>query len=125
MKRMGKMLSVILTALSSAVVCADVNLPIGVVKEKLPAGLTDSWKELGALDLTFTAALEQFERALKKGGWKRLDSFDYDRRGRKKIEIWARGGERIMFHFWRENAGRTGFSWGELEKNHKEKPVKK
>ena len=74
-----------------------------------------SWRQYGTIELTYAAAKKNFEFSLRKQGWIRRKSFDYDRIQWKSLEIWERGMERILVQFWREDISRTGFAWGVLK----------
>ena len=75
----------------------------------------ESWRQFGTIELTYAAAKKNFGFSLRKHGWTRQKSFDYDRIQWKSLEIWERGTEQILVHFWREEVSRTGFAWGVLK----------
>ncbi len=74
-----------------------------------------TWHQYGTMELTYAAAKKSFGFSLRKQGWFRQKSFDYDRIHWKSLEIWERGKERILVQFWREDISRTGFAWGVLK----------
>ena len=97
-------------------VCAtavEIRLP----KEALVDASTEdgrTWNQCGTMELTYAAAKKNFGLSLRKQGWIKQRSFDYDRIQWKSLEIWERGTERILVQFWREDISRTGFAWGVL-----------
>ena len=102
--------------LAFAAVCAaaaEIRLP----KEALVSASAQdgkTWRQYGTMELTYAAAKKMFGFSLRKQGWIRQKSFDYDRIQWKSLEIWERGMERILVQFWREDISRTGFAWGVL-----------
>ena len=112
-----KLFSIFLYAfcLAGAVVAADIRLP---AESQLSADETadgKTWRQCGTMPLAYTAAKKNFDLSLRKQGWIKQKSFDYDRIQWKSLEIWARGTERILVQFWREDISRTGFAWGVLK----------
>ena len=105
-------LVVVLSAACAA--AAEIRLP----KEALVNASTEdgkTWRQCGTMELTYAAAKKNFGFSLRKQGWIKQKSFDYDRIQWKSLEIWERGMERIMVQFWREDISRTGFAWGLLK----------
>ena len=93
---------------------AEIRLP----EEALVNASTEdgkSWNQCGTMELTYAAAKKTFGFSLRKQGWVKQKSFDYDRIQWKSLEIWERGAERILVQFWREDISRTGFAWGVLK----------
>lgn len=95
-------------------VAAEIELP---KEAQVDASTEDgkTWRQYGTMELTYAAARKNFGFSLRKQGWIRQKSFDYDRIQWKSLEIWARGTERILVQFWREDISRTGFAWGVLK----------
>lgn len=102
---------------ASFAVCAaaaEIRLP----KEALVNASTEdgrTWNQCGTMELSYAAAKKIFGLSLRKQGWIRRKSFDYDRIQWKSLEIWERGMARILVQFWREDISRTGFAWGVLK----------
>ena len=93
---------------------AEIRLPgKAVVNASDEDGKT--WRQCGTIALTYAAARKNFDLALRKQGWIKQKSFDYARIQWKSLEIWERGTEQILVHFWREEVSRTGFAWGVLK----------
>lgn len=106
---------IFLCVIASAVVsCAAVRLPEGV--ELWPAEPSEgrTWRQAGTVPLSFVSAQRVFDLALRKQGWRRIKSVPYDLNRWKTLEVWSKGEERILVHFWREDVARTGFAWGFL-----------
>ena len=130
MKQIKYIMTAVFVMIMFGVSAANVPLPGNVIVEKLPNGMTNSWKQLGSIPMTFSAALRKFDNVLTKNGWKQIQAFYYDSTKKKKFEIWSKDGIQILFHFWRISPAQTGFSWGELDKefiskNNKVRKVKK
>lgn len=117
MKQIKHIMIAVLTNITFGVFAAEVPLPVNVVLENLPKGMTNSWKQLGSIPMTFSAALRKFENTLARNGWKQIQAFYYDNTQKKKFEIWSKEDAQILFHFWRISPDKTGFSWGELDKD--------
>ena len=110
--RIGWTLLVVFSAVYAAAV--EIRLP----REALVSASTEdgtTWQQYGTMELTYAAAKKNFGFSLRKQGWIKQKSFDYDRIQWKTLEIWARGTERILVQFWREDISRTGFAWGVLK----------
>lgn len=111
--RMAGILFVLLTALTAA--AAEFRLPEeALVLAEEPAD-GKCWRQLGTIPLSYPAARNRMALALRRQGWVRLKTVDYDPVRWKSIEIWGGGGGRIMVQYWREAVGVTGFAWGFLE----------
>ena len=74
-----------------------------------------AWRQCGAMPLTYAAARKSFDLALRKQGWHKVRSIEYDRIQWKSLEQWHRGTQQILIQFWREGPSRTGFSWGVIQ----------
>ena len=116
MKRIKYIMTAVFVMIMFGISAANVPLPGNVIVEKLPNGMTNSWKQLGSIPMTFSAALRKFENTLVRNGWKQIQAFYYDNTQKKKFEIWSKADAQILFHFWRISPDKTGFSWGELDK---------
>ena len=98
-------------------VCAlavEIRLPDGA-RVNVSAEDDKAWRQCGTMELTYAAAKKEFDFSLRKQGWIKQKSFDYDRIHWKSLEIWERGAVRILVQFWREDISRTGFAWGVLK----------
>jgi len=104
-----------LCVIASAVVSGSaIRLPEEA--ELWPVGASEgrTWHQAGTMPLAFVSARRVFDLALRKQGWIRTKSVPYDLRNWKTLEVWSKGDERILVHFWREDVSRTGFAWGFL-----------
>lgn len=110
--RIGWTLLVAFSAVYAAAV--EIRLPREALVSVSMEG-EKTWQQCGTMELTYAAAKKNFGFSLRKQGWIRQKSFDYDRIQWKTLEIWARGTERILVQFWREDISRTGFAWGVLK----------
>ncbi len=99
---------------------ADFLLPSGAVADAGEAPQGDSWQQYGTIELTYAAAKKNFDLALRKQGWVKRKNIDYDRVHWKSLEVWSKGDELILLHFWREDIALTGFAWGTLEEDETE-----
>ena len=117
MKQIKYIMTAVFVMIMFGISAANVPLPGNVIVEKLPNGMTNSWKQLGSIPMTFSAALRNFENTLVRNGWKQIQAFYYDNTQKKKFEIWSKADAQILFHFWRISPDQTGFSWGELDKD--------
>lgn len=104
-----------LCMIASAVVAETViRLPEEVRLWPVGASAGQTWHQAGTMPLAFVSAQRVFDLALRKQGWIRMKSVPYDLRNWKTLEVWSKGDERILVHFWREDVSRTGFAWGFL-----------
>lgn len=93
-------------------VAAEITLPAHAEVKVKSEDAGNTWQEFGTIPLAYTAAKSNFDLALRKQGWSKLNSVDYDRVRWKSLEIWTKNGEKILIQLWREDTGLTGFSWG-------------
>lgn len=93
---------------------AEIRLPLEACVNASAAN-GNTWRQCGTMELTYATAKKIFGFSLRKQGWIKQRSFDYDRIQWKSLEIWERGMERILVQFWREDVSRTGFAWGVLK----------
>ena len=100
----------LLTALT--VGAAEFRLPreARVIAEEPADG--KCWRQLGTIPLAYPAAKSRMALALRRQGWVKLKTVDYDLVHWKSLEIWGSGSDRIMVQYWREEVGTTGFAWG-------------
>lgn len=78
-----------------------------------PDGQT--WEQCGTVGLTYAAVRQKFDLALRRQGWKKLKTVEYDRVRWKSLELWSNGTERLLIQYWREDVSLTGFAWGRLK----------
>ena len=78
MKRIKYIMTAVFVMIMFGISAANVPLPGNVIVEKLPNGMTNSWKQLGSIPMTFSAALRKFENTLVRNGWKQIQAFYYD-----------------------------------------------
>ena len=79
-----------------------------------------SWRQWGRMPLAYAAARGRVDLALRRQGWEKRKTVDFDRVQWKTLELWTRGEERILVQYWRIEVALTGVAWGNLteEKNH-------
>ncbi len=116
-----KRFSIFLSAfcLAGCVIAADIRLP---AESQLSAGENadgKTWRQCGTMPLSYAAAKRNFDLSLRKQGWIRLKTLEYDRIQWKSLEVWGKGKERILVQFWREDVSLTGFAWGTLKEEKK------
>ena len=94
---------------------------LGAAEVRLPASFTvtaaperGSWRQWGEMPLAYAAARSRVDLDLRRQGWKKLKTVDFDRVQWKTLEMWARGRERILVQYWRLEVALTGVAWGEL-----------
>ena len=94
---------------------------LGAAELRLPAGFVEtaesvrgSWRQWGEMPMTYAAARKQVDLTLRKQGWKKLKTVDFDRVQWKTLEMWGRGKERILVQYWRLEVALTGVAWGDL-----------
>ena len=101
--------------------CASFAVELRLPEEFVPlsfepaAAESRTWRQYGEIQLAYAAARSRVALALRRQGWIRIKTVDYDLVRWKSLEIWERGGERILLQFWREEVARTGFAWGILD----------
>lgn len=78
-----------------------------------------TWRQCGTIPLTYSAAKRNFDLSLRKQGWTKLQTVEYDQIQWKSLELWSKGEERILVQYWREEVSLTGFAWGTLEEEKK------
>ena len=109
MRRTGLLM---LLMLCSALGAAELRLPAGFVPQETPE--RGSWRQWGELPLAYAAARSQVDLALRKQGWRKAKTVEFDRVQWKSLELWSRGRQRILVQYWRLSVARTGVAWGEL-----------
>ena len=105
--------------LAGVSVAADIRLP---AESQLSAEETadgKTWRQCGTMPLAYTAARRSFDLSLRKQGWMKLKTVEYDRIQWKALELWEKGEERILVQYWREEVSLTGFAWGTLKEEKK------
>ena len=99
---------------SAAVSGSAIRLPEGAEVWPVEASEGRTWHQIGTMPLAFVSARRAFDLALRRQGWIRIKSVPYDLCRFKTLEVWAKGDERVLVHYWREDVSRTGFAWGIL-----------
>ena len=95
---------------------AEVRLPEEFAVADGVSGNDDrTWRQYGEIPLAYTAARNKVDLALRRQGWRRMKTVDYDPVRWKSVELWGRGAERILVQFWRIETARTGFAWGKVD----------
>ena len=94
---------------------AGIELPADV--QILQSGPSDgrTWEQCGTIRLTFAAARKNFDLALRRQGWRRIRTVDFDRIRWKTLELWEKGSEQLLVQYWKEEVSLTGFAWGRLK----------
>ena len=94
---------------------------LGAAELRLPAGFVEtaesvrgSWRQWGEIPLAYAAARSRVDLALRRQGWRKLKTVEFDRVQYKTLEMWARGNERILVQYWRLEVALTGVAWGDL-----------
>lgn len=105
--------------LAGAVAAAEIRLPAESQLSAEESADGKTWRQCGTLPLAYTAAKRNFDLSLRKQGWTRLKTVEYDRIQWKSLEVWGKGKERILLQFWREDVSLTGFAWGTLKEEKK------
>ena len=105
--------------LAGVVVAADIRLPAEARLSVDEAADGKTWRQCGTMPLAYVAAKRNFDLALRKQGWTKLKTVEYDRMQWKSLELWGKGKERILVQFWREDVSLTGFAWGTLKEEKK------
>lgn len=106
-----------LTMLCGALSAAEIRLPAGFVARTAPE--RGSWRQWGDLPLAYAAARGQVDLALRKQGWSKVKTVEFDRVRWKSLELWSRGRQRILVQYWRRSVALTGVAWGELTEEEK------
>jgi len=96
-----------------------IKLPAGaqISLAGMPGGQT--WEQCGTIGLTYASARKNFDWTLRRQGWVKIKTIDYDRIQWKSLEVWVRGRERILIQYWRAKVSLTGFAWGRLKDGEK------
>ena len=105
--------------LAGAAAAAEIRLPAESQLSAEESADGKTWRQCGTLPLVYTAAKRNFDLSLRKQGWTRLKTVEYDRIQWKSLEVWGKGKERILLQFWREDVSLTGFAWGTLKEEKK------
>ena len=108
-------LSIVMLA-AIPVPAAELRLPEEFAVADGVSGSDDrTWRQYGEIALAYTAARNKVDLALRRQGWRRMKTVDYDPVRWKAVELWGRGAERILVQFWRIGVSRTGFAWGKVD----------
>lgn len=83
-------------------------------------GYTDtsgrSWREEGELRVSVVAARQMWELALRREGWRFVRTIPLDSVSHRHLEVWERGGTKLMLCLWSIAPGVSGYMWGTMEK---------
>ena len=71
-----------------------------------------TWRHCGTLPLTYAAAKRNFDLYLRKLGWTKDQTVEFDRIHWKSLELWSNGRKMLLVQYWREGPALTGISWG-------------
>ena len=96
---------------------AEIRMPDGFRTTAAPE--CGSWRQWGEMPLAYAAARSRVDLVLRRQGWRKLKTVDFDRVQWKTLEMWARGKDRILVQYWRLEVARTGVAWGELTEEKK------
>ena len=105
--------------LAGAAVAADIRLPAEAQLSVEGSADGKTWRQFGTIPLAYTAAKKNFDLSLRKQGWIKLKTVEFDRIQWKSLELWSKGKERILVQYWREDTALTGFAWGTLKEEKK------
>lgn len=86
--------------------------PEGFSSRAEGAGDGTTWRHCGTVELTYAAAKRNFDLHLRKLGWTKYQTVEFDRIHWKTLELWSNGRERLLVQYWREDPSLTGISWG-------------
>ena len=118
MNRIWNPLMLMLMLVCGALGAAEIHMPEDFSATAAPE--RGSWRQWGRMPLTYAAARGRVDLALRRQGWEKRKTVDFDRVQWKTLELWTRGEERILVQYWRIEVALTGVAWGNLteEKNH-------
>jgi len=71
-----------------------------------------TWGYCGTVPLAYAAARRNFDLHLRRLGWRKEQTVEFDRIHWKTLELWSNGRERLLVQYWREDPALTGISWG-------------
>lgn len=71
-----------------------------------------TWECCGTVPLAYAAARRNFDLHLRRLGWRKEQTVEFDRIHWKTLELWSNGRERLLVQYWREETALTGISWG-------------
>ena len=96
-----------------------IRLPEGaeISHHGIPDGRT--WEQCGTIGLTYAAARKNFDWTLRRQGWVKIKTVDFDRIHWKSLEVWSKGRDKILLQYWRAEVSLTGFAWGRLKNGEK------
>ena len=103
---------ILMMMLCGVLTAAEVRMPEGFRATAAPE--RGSWRQWGEMPLAYAAARSRVDLDLRRQGWKKLKTVDFDRVQWKTLEMWARGRERILVQYWRLEVALTGVAWGDL-----------
>lgn len=124
MKLLPAFLCAFFLAFAAAAAAADIRLPADSQLSADENADGKTWRQCGTMSLSYTAAKRNFDLSLRKQGWMKLKTVEYDRVHWKSLELWGKGKERILVQYWREDVSLTGFAWGVLKEEPKKEKKK-
>lgn len=75
----------------------------------------EGWQEEGVMPLSYVMAREKMRNSMRRQGWKLVMDIPLAGRG-QNLSVWTRRGHKVLVRLWRIEAGRTGISWGEMNR---------
>ena len=106
--------SLLLLSAACAVADEPFRLPVeAVATEASPDG--KGWTRNGVIPVTFVAARQRFEAAIRAYGWSCVHSIPLGDANDKVLVSWRRGRQELTVMLWRIDVDVTGFSWGLTE----------
>ena len=103
--------AMLLLVTACAVADESFRLPVGAVAtETGPDG--KGWTQNGIIPVTFVAARQSFEAAIRAYGWSCVHSIPLGDSNDKVLVSWRRGCQELTLMLWRIDVDVTGFSWG-------------
>lgn len=106
--------AIFLLAVAGAIAAEPFRLPVeAVATEASPDG--KGWTRNGVIPVTFVAARQRFEAAIRAYGWSCVHSIPLGDANDKVLVSWRRGRQELTVMLWRIDVDVTGFSWGLTE----------
>ena len=119
MKRISSILFLILLLTGFSGFAEGFRLPreAEITLNSAPDGQT--WEQCGTIGLTYASARKNFDWMLRRQGWVRIKTVEFDRVRWKSLELWSKGKEKLLIQYWRMEVSLTGFAWGRLKNGEK------
>ena len=115
MRKLSGILVLFLLLVGVSAPAGGIKLPgdVQILRNNPSDGQT--WEQCGTVRLTFAAARKNFDLALRRQGWRKIRTVDFDRIRWKTLELWEKGSEQLLVQYWKEEISLTGFAWGRLK----------